>query len=55
MKDFIDYPSEKEDMEATLEILSNRKIMSQINEAEIALQKGNLNEFIPWNKAKRNI
>jgi len=55
MKDFLDSPREKEDMEATLEILSNRQIMAQINEAEVALQKGKLNEFIPWNKAKRNV
>lgn len=55
VKDFIDYLKEKEDMEATLEVLSSREIMSQIKEAEKAIQKGKTDEFIPWNKVKRNV
>jgi len=50
-KDFIDYLKEKDEMEATLEILASHEIMSQIQEAEKAVQKGKLDEFIPWNKA----
>jgi hypothetical protein len=40
--DFIDYLKEKEEMEATLEILSSREIMAQIEEAEKAIKKANL-------------
>ena len=39
--DFIDYLKEKEEMEATLEILSSRELMAQIGEAEKAIKKAN--------------
>lgn len=53
--DFIDYLKEKEEMEATLEILSSRELMAQIEEAEKAIKKGKLNEFVPWGKVRRNV
>lgn len=53
--DFMDYLKEKEEMEATLEILSSRELMAQIEEAEKAIKKGKLDEFIPWEKIKRNV
>jgi hypothetical protein len=53
--DFIDYLKEKEEIEATLEILSSREIMAQIKEAEKAIKKGRLKEFVPWEKVKRNV
>lgn len=53
--DFMDYLKEKEEMEATLEILSSHEIMAQIEEAEKAIKKGKLDEFIPWEKIKRNV
>ena len=53
--DFIDYLKEKEEMEASLEILSSRELMAQIEEAEKAVKKGKLDEFIPWEKVKRNV
>ena len=53
--DFIDYLKEKEGMEATLEILSSRELMAQIEEAEKAIKKGKLDEFFPWEKVKRNV
>jgi soluble cytochrome b562 len=53
--DFIDYLKEKEEMEATLEILSSRELMAQIDEAEKAIKKGKLDEFVPWEKVKRNV
>lgn len=53
--DFIDYLKEKEEMEATLEILSSRELMAQIAEAEKAIKKGKLDEFIPWEKVKRSV
>src|SRR3989304_6526173 len=40
--DFIDYLKEKEEMEATLEILSSRELMAQRGEAENAIKKGKL-------------
>ncbi|HAP67270.1 MAG TPA: hypothetical protein DCQ99_05640 [Nitrospinae bacterium] len=53
--DFIDYLKEKEEMEATLEILSSRELMAQIEEAEKAVKNGKPDEFIPWEKVKRNV
>lgn len=53
--DFMDYLKEKEEMEATLEILSSRELMAQIEEAEKAIKKGKLDEFILWEKVKRNV
>ena len=53
--DFIDYLKEKEEMEATLEILSSSELMAQLEEAEKAIKKGKLDEFIPWDKVKRNV
>ena len=53
--DFIDYLKEKEEMEATLEILSSRELMAQIGEAEKAIKKGNLHKFVSWEKVKRNV
>ncbi|MCI0468476.1 MAG: hypothetical protein L0Y62_00215 [Nitrospirae bacterium] len=53
--DFMDYLKEKEEMEATFEILSSHEIMAQIEEAEKAIKKGKLDEFIPWEKIKRNV
>lgn len=46
---------DKEEMEATLEILSSRKLMAQIEEAEKAIKKGKLDEFVSWEKAKRRV
>ena len=37
-------------MEATLEVLSSRELMTQIEEAERAIKKGKLDEFVPWKK-----
>ena len=53
--DFINYLKEKEEAEATLEILSRHEIMTQIEEAESALEKERHEEFIPWEKVKRDV
>lgn len=53
--DFMDYLKEKEEMEATLEILSSRELIAQIEEAEKAIKKGKFAEFVPWEKVKRNV
>ncbi len=53
--DFLGYLKEKEEMEATLEVLSSRELMAQLREAENAIKKGMLEEFIPWEKVKRDV
>jgi len=53
--DFLGYLREKEEMEATLEILSSHELMTQIEESEKAIKKGRLDEFIPWEKMKRDV
>lgn len=53
--DFLGYLKQKEEMEATLEVLSSRALMAQIVAAEEAIKKGRLEEFIPWEKVKRDV
>lgn len=53
--DFLGYLKEKEEMEATLEILSSHELMTQIEESEKAIKKGRLDEFMPWEKVKRDV
>ena len=53
--DFIDYLKEKEEMEATLEVLSSHELMEQISEAEKSIKKGKTEDFITWEKVKRNV
>lgn len=53
--DFIDYLKEKEETEATLEILSSHELMTQIEEAEKSIKKGKIEDFIPWERVKRNV
>ena len=53
--DFLGYLKEKEEMEATLEVLSSQEIMAQIEEDEKAIKKGERDEFIPWEKVKRDV
>jgi len=53
--DFIDYLKSKEEMEATLEILSSQELMVQIQAAERALKSGTKTEFISWEKVRRDV
>ena len=53
--DFIEYLKEKEEMEATLEILSSRELVAQIREAEKALKAQRMEDFIPWGQVKRDV
>jgi hypothetical protein len=53
--DFLGYLKEKEEMEATPEILSSHELMAQIEEAGEAINKGRSDEFIPWEKVKRHV
>lgn len=45
----------KEEAEATLEILSSSELMKQIKSAEKAIKAGKFDEFVPWDKIKRNV
>ncbi len=53
--DFLGYLKEKEEMETTLEILSSHELMAQLAEAEKAIKEGRNEEFIPWNKVRRDV
>ena len=53
--DFLGYLKQKEEMEATLEVLSSPALMAQIVAAEEAIKKGRLEEFISWEDVKRDV
>ncbi|MCE8429602.1 MAG: hypothetical protein J5U19_14600 [Candidatus Methanoperedens sp.] len=53
--DFIEYIEQKEEMDATLEILADENSMQNIREADVAWESGSMNEFAPWNKVKRDV
>lgn len=53
--DFIEYIEQKEDTDATLEILADKNSMYNIKEADDAWESGRMNEFVPWNKVKRHV
>jgi len=53
--DFIDYLKSKEEMEATLEVLSSQDLMAQIQAAERSLKRGAKTDFIPWEKVQRDV
>ncbi|WKZ14514.1 MAG: hypothetical protein QY317_11425 [Candidatus Jettenia caeni] len=53
--DFLNYLKEKENAEATLEILSSNELMEQIKDAEEEIKADKLNEFVAWDKIKRNV
>ncbi|MCD6407116.1 hypothetical protein J7L81_04525 [Candidatus Aerophobetes bacterium] len=52
--DFIEYLEEKEAWEATEEILSIKGMMEDIREAEKDLREEKMENFIPWDKVKKN-
>lgn len=53
--DFLDYLKKKEDMEATLEILSSDELLKQLKATEKAKKTGKWNEFVSWDKIKRHV
>jgi hypothetical protein len=53
--EFIAYLRGKEETEATLEIMSNREFMAKIEEAEMSIGEGSLEDFISWEKVKRDV
>ena len=53
--DFLDYLKKKEDMEATLEILSSNELLKQLKATEKAIKTAKWNEFVSWDKIKRHV
>jgi arginine utilization protein RocB len=53
--DFIDYLKSKEEMEATLEILSSQELLEQIQAAERSLKRGAKTDFISWDNVGREV
>jgi len=51
--DFIEYLNEKEEWEATKEILEDKGMMEDIRACDEDLEKGEMDNFIPWNEVKR--
>jgi len=53
--EFIEYIRGKEETEATLEIMSSRELMAQVQEAEMSFGEGTFKDFIPWGKGEKGI
>lgn len=51
--DFIEYLNEKEEWEATKEILEDKGMMEDIRACDEDLEKREMENFIPWNEVKR--
>ena len=52
--DFIEYHEEKEELEATLEVLKDKETMEHIKAADDAWEARRMEEFMPWEKVKIN-
>ena len=52
--DFIEYLEEKEELEATLEVLKDEETMEHIKAADDAWEARRMEEFMPWEKVKIN-
>jgi len=52
--DFIEYHEEKEELEATLEVLNDKETMEHIKAADDAWEARRMEEFMPWEKVKIN-
>ena len=52
--DFIEYLEEKEELEATLEVLKDKETMEHIKAADDAWEARRMEEFMPWEKVKIN-
>jgi mRNA interferase RelE/StbE len=51
--EFIEYLRGKEETEATLEIMSSRELMAQVQEAEMSIGEGTFKNFIPWERGEK--
>lgn len=53
--DFIEYLEEKEEWEATLEVLKDEETMENIKAADDAWEARRMGEFMPWEKVRRDV
>jgi len=53
--DFIEYLEEKEDWEATWEVLRDKESLENIKAADNAWESRRLDEFIPWEKERKDV
>ena len=53
--DFIEYLEEKEEREATLEVLKDEETMENIKAADDAWEARRIEEFMPWEKVRRDV
>ena len=53
--DFIGYLEEKEEWEATLEVLKDKETMEHIKAADEAWEAGRMEEFMPWEQVRRDV
>jgi len=53
--DFIEYLEEKGEWEATLEVLGDEETMENIKAADEAWEARRMEEFVPWEKVRRDV
>ena len=53
--DFIEYLEQKEELDASLEILADEESIRNIRDADQAWEAGRIQEFTSWNKVKRHV
>lgn len=53
--DFIEYLKDREEWEATFEVLANEKMMADIKAAEEDWKAEKKQKFISWSKVKRSV
>ena len=53
--DFIEYLKDREEWEASWEILGNKKMMEEIKIADKDWGKGEKENFVSWERVKRNV
>ncbi len=51
--EFMEFLKEREEWEATWDILTDPKMMAMIRKAEADLKAGRMEAFIPWERVKR--
>jgi len=51
--DFIEYLEEKEELEATLEVLKDKETMENIKAVDEAWEARRMEEFVPWEESEK--
>jgi len=53
--DLMEYLEEKEEWEATLDLMKDKQLLADYRKAREDLAQGRLENFIPWEEVKRNV